>query len=217
MLTSKLPRNILFVAVAAGLSLAAVAAVLVAKAFRPADDLSHVMRKDGFDFSELRAPGNQWRGPEIGEKIDLRRLRGADGRTLADVTGEGPTMLVAVDPTCAMCRIAADTMKDINSRLSPLNVPYYVIAFVPVGDNFHAYAESLIAGRPSFIWTQDEGVPPDSLLDAVSRRTFSSPVTAPCSASGRAPNKAKPVRDRMGAHLVADANVIVDTLTALSR
>lgn len=215
---SKSPRVMLTVGVAVGLSLAAAAALLAARVLRPADDdPSQLMRKDGFDFSELRAPGKPWRGPEIGEKIDLRRLRAADGRALADVAGAGPVMLVSVNPTCSMCRVAADTMKDVRARLSPLGVPYYVVAFAPVGENFHAYAASLGVGEPSFFWSQDGGAPPDSLLEAVQPSHILIARDGTVLRVWPGANKAKPVRDRMGAQIVADTGVIVETLAALSR
>lgn len=37
----------------------------------------------GFDFNPLRSADNEWRGPDIGEKIDLTRLKTRDGKTLA--------------------------------------------------------------------------------------------------------------------------------------
>lgn len=154
----------LVVGFAAGFSLAAVAALVVTRADKPADTLSNLMRKDGFDFTELRAPSKPWRGPELGEKIDLSRLKGADGRTLADVAADGPAMLVAVKPSCRMCRTAADTMQEIGARLSVLGIPYHIVAFVPVEENFHAYVGSLGAGQSSFVWSQDGEAPPAAIV-----------------------------------------------------
>lgn len=202
---------------ALGLGLAAVVVLLGARAAAPADDTSQVMKKDGFDFTELRAPDKPWRGPEIGEKIDLTRLRGAGGRALSEEGGEGPLMLVAVDPTCAMCGVAADTMKEIEARLSSLGVPYYMVAFVPVGGNFHAYAGSLGAGRRSLLWPHDAGPPPDSLLEAVQPSHILVDRGGTVLRVWPGSNRAKPVRDRMAAQIVADASVVVETLAALSR
>ncbi len=207
----------LAVGMAAGVAFSAVATLLAFKAFRAADDFSNVMRKDGFDFTELRTPGNDWRGPEIGEKIDLKSLKGSDGQTLAGVIGEGPVMLVAVDPTCALCKTAADTMRDIKGRLSSSGVPYYAVSFVPVEGNFHRYAGSLGVGQPSFLWTREEAAPPDSLLNAVQPTHILVARDGTVLRAWPGSNPAKPIRDRMGGQIVADTGVIIETLRALPR
>ncbi|MDQ3920632.1 MAG: hypothetical protein M3348_19400 [Acidobacteriota bacterium] len=197
---------------------AALAAALVRPgASGPAGGLADVMRKDGFDFTELRAPGRAWRGPEIGETIDLNRLKADGGGTLAGVMGDGPAMLVIVNPTCGTCVAAADMMNDIRERLSPRRVPYYPVAFVTVKGDFYRYARALGAGPHAFLWSHDEGAPPDSLANAVQ------PSHILIDREGRVlrvwpgANAAKPVRDRMGGQIVADTVVILDTLEALSR
>lgn len=213
----KSTRNTLVVGLAAGIALAAVADLLAFKTFKPADDFSGIMRKDGFDFTELRAPKNEWRGPELGEKIDLRRLQGPDGRTLADAVVEGPIMLVGVDPTCALCKTAADMMGNIRERLSPLHVPYYAVSFVPVEGDFYRYAASLGMGRPAFRWSRDEGEPPDSLLKAVQPSHILIARDGTVLRVWPGANSAQQIRDRMGSQIVADTGVIIETLAALSR
>src|ERR1044072_9375308 len=53
---------------------------------------------EGFDFNQLRTAENEWRGPNIGEKIDLTRLKMKDGKTLASMAGKRPIMLVSINP-----------------------------------------------------------------------------------------------------------------------
>ena len=38
---------------------------------------------EGFDFNRLRSSDVEWRGPDVGEKIDLTRLHAKDGKNLA--------------------------------------------------------------------------------------------------------------------------------------
>jgi len=217
MTLTKSSRNAFVVGAVVGIALAAASLVAFKRLSRPADDLSGVMRKDGFDVTVLRAPGSAWRGPEIGGEIDLNRLKGHDGQTLASAIEEGPVMLVVVNPTCAMCRTASDTMKDIRERLSSMRVPYYAVAFVPVKGDFYGYAKTLGVGTEAFLWSQDEGSPPDSLVNAAQ------PSHILIDRSGRVlrvwpgAHAAKQVRDRMGSQIVADTGVIMDAFEVMSR
>lgn len=210
-------RNTLIVGLAAGVALAAVAALIAFKSIKPAQDFSNVMRKDGFDFTELRAPAHEWRGPEIGEKVNLKRLKGPDARTLADAVGEGPVMLVGVDPTCAMCKTAADTLRDIRERMASSGVAYYAVSFVPVEVDFHRYTDSLGVGRQSFLWSSEEGGPPDPLLKAVQPTHILIAQDDTVLRVWPGANDEKQIRDRMGSQIVADTGVIIDTLEVLSR
>jgi len=55
---------------------------------------------EGFDFALLRARDIDWRGPDLGHKLDLSQLEDRSGKTLASVIGKGPAMLVAVNSDC---------------------------------------------------------------------------------------------------------------------
>jgi len=55
---------------------------------------------EGFDFALLRARDIDWRGPDLGHKLDLSHLEDRSGKTLASVIGKGPAMLVAVNSDC---------------------------------------------------------------------------------------------------------------------
>jgi hypothetical protein len=98
---------------------------------------SGLLRIEGFDFNALRSSENEWRGPNLGEKIDLGRLRTKEkDKTLASVVGPRPFMLVAINPTCAMCKIARDQMIYLRTELSRLDVEYYLVSSRPrlIGD-----------------------------------------------------------------------------------
>lgn len=214
----KTPRNMLALGAVAGVVLTAAVAFAAARATQPEHDkFSELMRKDGFDFTTLRAPGKEWRGPEAGERIDLSRLRGADGRTLAERAGGRPLMLAAVDPSCGMCKAATDMMRGVRGGLTPLGTPYYVVSFVPVEGDFYKYAASLGVGDGAFLWASEEAPPPDSCLKAVQ------PSHILVSADGAVlrvwpgANPVKAVRERMGTQIVSDASAIIEALDAIAR
>src|SRR5438105_397084 len=48
---------------------------------------SGALLTEGFDFNSLRKSDNEWAGPNIGDKIDLTRLKTRDGKTLASMAG----------------------------------------------------------------------------------------------------------------------------------
>src|ERR1700730_6705749 len=121
---------------------------------------------EGFDFHVLRTPENEWRGPDIGAKIDLTRLKMKDGKTLASLTGKRPIVLVSVNPTCAMCRIASDEMRYLRERLASMNIDYYMVSFAEQNPHldFFDYGDSLSVGVPSFLWDGEAGRPPESIV-----------------------------------------------------
>ena len=115
---------------------------------------SGLLRIEGFDFNALRSSENEWRGPNLGEKIDLARLRTKEHKTLASVVGPRPFMLVSVNPSCAMCKIARDQMIYLRTELSRLDVDYYIVAFTSPAErqqDFFSYADSLTVGGQSFL------------------------------------------------------------------
>src|SRR5215208_1642624 len=96
----------------------------------------------GFDFNLFRSSEVEWRGPNIGEKIDLSGLRSQDGRPLAEAVGKRPLMIVAVNPACGMCKIADDEMSHIRAKLATMGIDYYIVSFAPINpqSDFFAYA-----------------------------------------------------------------------------
>jgi|KBSSwiStaDraftv2_1062776.scaffolds.fasta_scaffold476699_2 hypothetical protein len=173
---------------------------------------------EGFDFNMLRSSQVVWRGPEIGLKVDLSRLKGKDGKTLASVVGNKPIMLGVTNPDCGLCRTAADEMGLLRLELAKRNINYYVLFFpkeIPATD-FFKYSESLEIGAEAFLWDSQSGPPPESIF------TMTSPSHMLVNNDGTVIRvwpgsyKDKPVRDRMAHQILADTYVVLDTLTAVS-
>jgi hypothetical protein len=134
---------------------------LVAKQDPNASTHTSPFLTEGFDFNQLRTPENEWRGPNIGEKIDLTRLKMKDGKTLASVVGKRPIVLVSINPDCAMVRIASDEMSHLREKLSSMDINYYMAFFAAQTPplDFFKYGESLNVGAQSFLWdTQAAGL-----------------------------------------------------------
>ena len=204
-----------------------IAAAFLAKAFVPPKQKSqqpsqaakrtNILFREGFDFNRIRSEENEWRGPIFGERIDLAQLRGADNVTRPDIRNTQLLMIVVVSPECGLCKVATDETRYVRDQIKPLGIPYYVVSFVP-SDNptgFFEYCDSLRLGVPEFLWTKEQPltslstmvIPSHLLLDrnGVIVRTW------PGS------NDDKTFRVRMGNQIVADTNVITDTLETLSQ
>lgn len=151
----------------AGLVIALVVAGIAVKAFRPRKTplpKPAAFLKQGFDFRALRS--EPWKGPAIGEKIDLKMLKAADGSGIAQLLGKQPIMLASTNPTCGMCKVARDEMLFVREHVVPEGVQYYAVCFNPTGpaNNFFEYAKSLQFPEPAFEW-QGEVSPLGSVLD----------------------------------------------------
>jgi hypothetical protein len=150
----------------AGLLIAFVLAGIMTKAYkrRGAPPVSGFLLKQGFDFRALRTAA--WKGPAIGEKIDLKMLKAADGSGIASLVGKQPVLLVSINPACAMCSVARDEMSFIWQKLVPAGVQYYPVCFSPIDSdkNFYEYAKSLGFPAPAFEW-QGSVTPASSILD----------------------------------------------------
>jgi hypothetical protein len=171
----------------------------------------------GFDFNQLRSADNEWRGPDIGSKIDLTRLRMTDGKTLASVVGKRPIVLVSVNPDCAMCRIARDEMSYLREKLSSMDINYYLVFFAsenPQSD-FFEYSDSLKVSAPSFLWNADQGPPPESAFKMVNPSHLLLDVDGTVIRVWPGSNNDKEMRDRMAHQIIADTLVATDTLKAL--
>lgn len=172
---------------------------------------------EGFDFSLIRSSDVEWRGPNIGEKIDLTRLRTKDGKTLAGVVGQKPIVLVSVSPSCGMCKTARDEMSYLREKLATMDINYYMVCFASETQplDFFRYSDSLGIGAPSFIWNAEEGRPPESIV------IMTTPSHLLLNSDGRVIRvwpgsyNDKAVRDRMARQIIADTLVATDTLKAV--
>lgn len=174
---------------------------------------------EGFDFNRFRSPEVVWRGPNVGEKIDLTRLRAEDGKPLAGmVAGEHPVMIAAVNPQCAMCGIAADQMIHLRAKTAALGISYYMVSFSPIKprSDFFDYATSLKVGAPTFLWDTETGAPQEALvvMGTPSHLLLNSDGTVIRVWPGS--NEDLSVRQRMARQILADTQVALDTLNALS-
>lgn len=173
---------------------------------------------EGFDFNALRALENEWRGPNLSEKIDLGRLRSKDEKTLADAVDTRPIMLVSINPSCAMCRIARDEMIYLRTELSRLNVDYHIVSFTSSADqplDFFTYADSLKVGSQSFLWSLEDGPPSEAIfiMTNPSHLLLNANGTVIRVWPGSYENKA--VRERMARQILADTIVVIETLNAV--
>lgn len=181
---------------------------------------SDLLRIEGFDFNKLRSKENEWRGPELGDKIDLARLRTKKDKTLASVVGPRVFMLVAINPTCAMCKLARDEMIYLRTELARLNVDYYIVSFTSSVDrrlDFFNYADSLRVGSQSFLWNLEDGPPSESifLMNNPSHLLLDQNGTVIRVWPGSYEDKA--VRERMARQIMADTTVVIETLNVLLR
>jgi hypothetical protein len=173
---------------------------------------------EGFDFNRFRSSEVEWRGPNVGEKVDLTRLRAKDGTPLAGMAGKRPVMIAAVNPGCPMCRVAVDEMIHLRAKLAAMGIDYYTVSFSRVDSRpaFFDYAASLKVGAPSFLWDAGAGAPPEAL---VVMGTPSHLLLNPDGTVIRVwPGSHQDVslRQRMARQIIADAQVALDTLNALS-
>lgn len=171
---------------------------------------------EGFNFNSLRARDIEWRGPEIGYKLDLTRLQDRNGNSLASVVGKGPAMLVSVNSQCGMCSIATDQMLRLRNELSSKGLNYYVLFFVsqnPEAD--FQYADTLNLRAQTFVWNAKSGPPPEDVfkMAAPSHLLIKGDGTVIRVWPGSYAEKS--VRDRMAQQILADTSVVIDTLNAV--
>jgi len=117
-------------------------------------------------FFAVSMPEVVWRGPDLGLKVDLSRLKGKDGKTLASVVGNKPIMVAVTNPDCGLCRTAADEMALVRSELTKKDINYYILFFpreTPATD-FFKYSDSLQIGAESFLWDAQSGPPLESIF-----------------------------------------------------
>lgn len=191
---------------------------LVPKESPKASTPSSPFLTEGFDFNQLRTAENEWRGPTIGEKIDLTHLKMKDGTTLASMVGTRPIVLVSINPDCAMVRITSDEMSHLREKLSSIDINYYMAFFAAQTPqlDFFTYSDSLNVGAPSFLWDIKAGPPIESIF------TMTTPSHLLLNSDGTVIRvwpgsyKDKPVRQRMMRQIIADTLVAIDTLKAVS-
>jgi hypothetical protein len=179
----------------------------------------NVLLTEGFNFQALRSSENAWRGPDVGFKIDLTRLKTQDGRTLASSVGQRPIMISTVHPDCGLCRTANDEMIQLRDELKKREINYYIsyFAWKPPQLDFFKYSDSLNIGVPAYLWNAEDGPPPESVftMTVPSHMLLNSDGTVIRVWPGSYNDKH--VRQRMALQILADTAVIADTFAALHK
>lgn len=190
-----------------------------AAAMLPTPQKSNLFATEGFDFSAILEKDNDWRGPDIDEKIDLTQLKTQDGSTLATVLGKRPGMLVTVNPICGMCRVAADEMQYVRDQIAGTGIGYYPVSFTPDDGkmSFNGYTDSLGLGKLAFQWSPGAPPPQYSILNMTSPSHLLIGADGTVIKVWPGSYTDKSVRDRMGKQIVADTLIINDTLNVLNH
>lgn len=191
--------------------------VLLTQSLGSNKNQSSPLLTEGFDFNYFRLSEVEWRGPDIGTKIDLTGLSMKDGTTLASMVGTRPVVLASVNRNCAMCRTASEEMSSLREKLIRINVNYYVVCFAPESSplRFFEFSESLKVDTPSFLWNHASGAPPEVIVRMVTPAHLLLNGDGTVIRVWPGSYKDKAIRDRMMYQIVADTSVATDTLTAL--
>jgi hypothetical protein len=157
----------------------------------------------------LRSRDLPWKGPAIGEKIDLTRLKAVDRSGIAGLLSKQPVMLASINPACGMCSIARDEMLFVREHVVPAGVQYYAVCFSPIDStrNFYEYANSIGIAAPVFEW-QGEVAPPRSILDMTVPSHLLIAQDGAVLQVWPGPSGEKEVRQRMGPQIVDDTLII---------
>jgi hypothetical protein len=171
---------------------------------------------EGFNFDLLRAKEIDWRGPELGYKLDLSRLQDRNGKSLGDVIGKGPAMLVVINSQCGMCTIATDQMLRVRNELSNKGLPYYTVFFISQSREVDfQYADALNLGSPAFVWNGTSGPPAEDVFKIATPSHLLVNGDGTVIRVWPGSYAEKSVRDRMTHQILADTAVAIETLNAV--
>lgn len=202
----------------AGSLIAFVLAGIAVKAFRrqAAPPKPALFLKQGFDFRALRSEDQPWTGPEIGEKIDLKMLKAADGSAIATLVGKQPVMLVSINPSCYMCSVAKDQMRLVREALVAADIQYYPVCFSPDSKhNSFDYSRSLGFKGPAFEW-QGATEPAPSIINMTVPSHMLVDQDGTVIQVWPGSNAEEEVRQRMSTQIVNDTLVIKETVQAIA-
>lgn len=123
-------RSSLIVKLVVGIGLSFTMAALAARYYVSPTERQVALPLEGFNYrillSETSNDKPTWRGPRIGERIDLAKFKDRNGNTLADLMNKRPVMLALVNPSCQMCKVGATKCGAyvIASLMSALSITY---------------------------------------------------------------------------------------------
>lgn len=129
---------------------------------------THAFRQmAGYDFSGHM--NEDWSGPKAGERLDLQRFKGLNGKKVTDVVEGEVFMLATIDPDCGASWVARDELHDVSTHIAEAHVPYVLVSATTTQspDDFFKYAGSLGVDAPAFMWSSKEVAPPESLFTMV--------------------------------------------------
>ena len=169
---------------------------------------------EGYDFSGLRSKDNIWRGPQVGEKINLANLIERNGSTLENTIQQGPVMIAAVSATCEFCKIARDQMQFVQSHVAVKNVKYYFVSFEgrEADPNFYKFCDALNSAIPAFRWSDGASAPQESLSKIITPAHLLIDRDGTVLEVWPGTSREQTVRDGMARQIVNDVSVILDTL-----
>ncbi|HEX8196914.1 MAG TPA: hypothetical protein VF571_12055 [Pyrinomonadaceae bacterium] len=174
---------------------------------------------EGYNFRKIRNSNISWRGPNLGERINLLQLKNSDGRSLAETVNTSYIMLITIDPECGYCRVSDDLMNSVREGLKPINIEYYPISFTSFDDssNIDKFAISLGFQSKTFTWAKDSELPQESLQNIVTPSHLLLDNTGKVLQVWAGSNREKDIRKRISQQIIADTIILNDTLTALEQ
>lgn len=180
---------------------------------------SNLMLTEGFNFRKLRNSNNSWRGPNLGERIDLSQLKNSDGKSLAEAVNPHNIMLVTLDSDCAICNSSGDLINSVREGLQSIKIEYYPISFAHFenSNNIDHYAMSLGFQSKTFTWANDVELPQESLQNIVTPSHLLLDNTGKVLQVWAGSSGKKDIPERMSQQIIADAFIINDIIIALEQ
>ena len=159
---------------------------------------------EGFDFTPILKMKPEG-GPDIGTRIDLTKLVSREEISLASTITKGRAMIALLNPRCALCRIATDTMRDIKERIKQYDVEYYIVSFNSSEPaSVFKYCDSLGLDTPVFVWSSKEGSPSELLSAMVTPSHILINEKGTIIDKWPGSNEDKALRERMANQIILD-------------
>jgi hypothetical protein len=208
------PKSRFLFGLIVGAALAATVATVLQLPARKQRTLAASYLLEGYDFSGLRSKDNVWRGPQVGEKINLANLIERNGSTLENTIQQGPVMIATVSAACEFCKLAKDQMQFVQSHVALKNVKYYFVSFEAreADPNFYRFCDALNSAIPAFRWSNDVSPPQESLSKIVTPAHLLVDRDGTVLEVWPGTSREQAVRDGMARQIVNDVSVILDTL-----
>ncbi|GEM_PF-1909505 len=173
----------------------------------------------GFNFRKLRDQENDWKGPEIGVKINLKKLKDGRQNSLDDAIKNKTVMLVVINPSCYYSIGTKNEMNYIREQLIPLGITYYAVTFSMPDKttDYFKFCEVLGFGNNAFQWSLNDASAPKSLtkINIPSHILVRNDGVVIQVWPGS--NSNQEVRQRMAKQIVSDTLIINDAFRAIAQ